>query len=73
MVGAWQNTGRHGAGEVAESSTFGSAVSREREPLGLAWAFETSKLTSSDILLPRPNLLIFLKECHSLVTKHLNI
>ena len=34
---AWWHTGRHGAGEVAESSTSGSAGSRkESEPLGLA-------------------------------------
>jgi hypothetical protein len=32
-----------------------------RESLGVAWAFETSNPTSSDMLpLPRPHLLIFL-------------
>ena len=42
----------HGAGEAAESSNFGSIGSRKREPMGLAWSFETLKLTLSDILPP---------------------
>jgi hypothetical protein len=38
-------TDRHGSGEVAESSTTKSIDSRKRDTLGLAWTFETSKLT----------------------------
>jgi hypothetical protein len=36
--GAWQNAGRHGAGEGAEQSSSKSAGSRKREsePLGVA-------------------------------------
>lgn len=33
---AWHHAGRHGAGERAESSTFQSTGSSERERLGLA-------------------------------------
>lgn len=40
-----------------ESSTPRSKGSRKREILGLAWVLETSKTTSSDILLlTRPQL-----------------
>ena len=69
--GAWRHTGRHGAREIGESSTSGSTGSRKREKLDLAWAFETSKPNPSDTLLPTvPHLLILLKKCHSLMTKH---
>jgi hypothetical protein len=69
---AWWHTGRHGVGEVAESSTSGSAGSRKREALGLAWVFEN--LPPSDILSPtRPHLRILPKYCHSLMTKHSNV
>lgn len=54
----WQYTGRHGAGEAAESSTYKSSGSRKRKTLGLSWAFETSKLTYSNRLPTRPHLLI---------------
>jgi hypothetical protein len=42
----------HDAREVVESSTTGSAGSRKRQILGLAWAFEISKPTPSDTLPP---------------------
>jgi hypothetical protein len=51
--------GRHGAGKVAESSTSGSTGSRNREKLGLAWAFEIVRPTPSDTCPPiRPHLLV---------------
>jgi len=40
----WLHTGRHGAGDVAESSTCRSPGSRKREPLGLTWGFENLKV-----------------------------
>jgi hypothetical protein len=71
--GASWHTGSHGAEEVVESSTFGSIGSRKIEKLGLAWAFETSRSASSDILPPtRPHLLIPVKESHCLMTKYPN-
>ena len=36
----------------AASSTSGSVSSKKREPLGLAWTFETPKLKPSDTLPP---------------------
>lgn len=75
---AWWHTGRYGLGEVAESSVSGSANNRNREPLGRAWAFETSMPNLSDTLPPakphlfypaRAHLLILLKKCYSLLTK----
>lgn len=76
----WWHTGRHSAGVVAESCTFGSA-GRKWETLGLA--FETSEPIPVCTLPPTrpyllqkatpPNLLIFPRQCHSLVTKHSNI
>lgn len=46
------------AGEVAESSTCGSASSRKRETLGLPLTFETDKLIPSDKLpRTRPHLM----------------
>jgi hypothetical protein len=51
--GAWHHTGRHGAGEVAESATSGSA-GRKRP-----WAWILKPQSSSkpyDTLLPRPHL-----------------
>ena len=42
---AWWHTGRHGAREVAENSTFRSeSGSKKRETQNLAWALEMSKL-----------------------------
>jgi hypothetical protein len=52
----WQCTGRHDAGEVAESSTSASAG---RLTVGMAWAFGTLKHTPGDTPPPtRPHLLI---------------
>jgi hypothetical protein len=58
--GTWRQARRHGAGEVAESSTLRSTGSRRRETLGLAWAFETSfdkfqRHTSSKTTSPCPS------------------
>jgi len=48
---AWQHTDRHGAAKGAESSISRSeAPGRQNEPLGLAWASETSKPACSDTL-----------------------
>lgn len=52
MQTAMWHAGCHGAAEAAESSNFVSIGSRKREPMGLAWAFETPELTLSDILPP---------------------
>jgi hypothetical protein len=38
---AWQYSGRYVAGAVADSSTSGSASSRKRDTVDLAWAFRT--------------------------------
>lgn len=35
----WWHTGRHGTGEAAQRSMYGSTDSWERETLGLEWAF----------------------------------
>ena len=48
----WRHTGRHGAAEETENSTCGLTENRKKEPLGLAWASETSKPTTSNTLLP---------------------
>lgn len=46
---------------------------RERHTLGLPWTFETSNPTLSETLpSTRLYLLILSKQCHFLVTKHLN-
>lgn len=58
LVSGWGYTSRHAAAEV-ERSVSGSIGSRRREPLGLTWAFEPSKPSTSDTVRPRPNLLIF--------------
>ena len=39
LQGAWQHTGRHGAGKIAESSE--SRATAGREKLSQAWAFKT--------------------------------
>ena len=49
-LSTWQHASRPGAGEEAETSTSGSASSRKRETLGLAWTFETLKPTTIDTL-----------------------
>lgn len=36
---AWQQVGKHGAGELTECFTSGSPGSRQRETLGLVWVF----------------------------------
>jgi hypothetical protein len=61
--GAWRHTGRHGAGEVAESSTSWSTGSRKRRcaTLGIAWAQETSK--------PTPTVTHFLQQGHTYSNK----
>ena len=56
MVVHYLHGGEHCAGEVAESSMYGSLGIGKREPLGLARALETSKPTPSDTLPPtRPH------------------
>ena len=47
---SWQHMGRHGAGQIAESSTSEFVDSRNKETLEQAWTFETLKPTPSDIL-----------------------
>lgn len=54
---------RHGSRSVAECLHMVHRQEAERARLGLAWAFETSKSISTDIILPtRPHLLIISKQ-----------
>ena len=52
--------GSHGSRELVESYIL---ISREKESLGLLWAFETlmPNLSDTTLLPTRPHLLIFLK------------
>jgi hypothetical protein len=43
LLSIFHHAGRHGAGEVAESSTLESAGNRKIETMGLAYALKTSK------------------------------
>jgi len=76
MAGAWQQSGRHGAGPVAENY-IPIADSKQRERLGVARAFETSKTAPSDTPSPsRPHLLtelLTLANIPLLVTNHSKI
>lgn len=66
---AWCHAGRHGDRNIAERSTSGTRFvsSRKKKTLGLAWAFETSKITPSDRYPPTKP---YFKKCYCLVTKH---
>ena len=55
--GAWWHAGRHGAGELTESSTSASEGSRKGLTLTLAWTFETQNPTPSVLSLTGPHLL----------------
>jgi hypothetical protein len=76
LLPGWEalgHTGRHGTGEVTESSTPGATGNRNRKTVGLVWDIETSKPTHNDKLpLTGPHPPILLKQCHSLITKHSN-
>lgn len=61
---AWWHTGRHGPEEVAWNFMPGSAGSKKRVTLKMAWASETPQSTPSNRLPPtRPQILIFSIYC----------
>jgi hypothetical protein len=81
-VWCWRSAERyiliHNQRERARERESERAREREISTITSLWVsyelFETSKTIPSDIpLSTRPHLLILLKQCHFLVTKHSNI
>lgn len=74
LMAVGRQAGRHGVGEVAESSHMTCKLQAKRKTMLLAHVFKTSKSTLSDTPPPTmPYHLILAKQFHSLVTKHSNI